>query len=263
VKPANILLADGVERVKLTDFGLARAADDASLTKTGIIAGTPQYMSPEQARGDSVDERSDLFSLGCVLYAMCTGRPPFRAETTYGILRRVTDEEPRSIREINPEIPEWLERIVSKLLSKSPGDRFASAAEVHDLLEGCLAHVQQPLTVPLPASCRPPSRSCRFRHAGIFLAACLALLGGWAIRAEWLSHNQSPSNRSSDIEPQPVGSPQNETTPSPVPDVKSDDRDPAAWDATVEDIENLNEDLSPFEIRSQKLWDDPTQTIEE
>jgi serine/threonine protein kinase len=74
VKPANILLADGVERVKLTDFGLARAANDASLTKTGIIAGTPQYMSPEQARGDSIDQRSDLFSLGSVLYAMCTGR---------------------------------------------------------------------------------------------------------------------------------------------------------------------------------------------
>src|SRR5205814_4227536 len=68
VKPANILLEDGVERVKLTDFGLARAADDASLTKTGIIAGTPQFMSPEQARGESIDQRSDLFSLGCVLY---------------------------------------------------------------------------------------------------------------------------------------------------------------------------------------------------
>ena len=105
VKPANILLADGVERVKLTDFGLARAADDASLTKTGIIAGTPQYMSPEQSRGESVDQRSDLFSLGSVLYAMCTGRAPFRAETSYGVLRRVTDEEPRPIREINPDIP--------------------------------------------------------------------------------------------------------------------------------------------------------------
>ena len=105
VKPANILLADGVERVKLTDFGLACAADDASLTKTGIIAGTPPYMSPEQARGESVDQRSDLFSLGSVLYAMCTGRVLFRAETSYGVLRRVTDEEPRPIREINPDIP--------------------------------------------------------------------------------------------------------------------------------------------------------------
>ena len=114
VKPANILLADGIERVKLTDFGLARAADDASLTKTGIIAGTPQYMSPEQARGEPVDQRSDLFSLGSVLYAMCTGRPPFRAETSYGVLRRITDEEPRPIREINPDIPDWLCGIVAQ-----------------------------------------------------------------------------------------------------------------------------------------------------
>ena len=151
VKPANILLADGIERVKLTDFGLARAADDASLTRTGIIAGTPQYMSPEQARGEPVDQRSDLFSLGSVLYAMCTGRPPFRAETSYGVLRRITDEEPRPIREINPDIPEWLCGIVARLMAKQPDDRFQSASEVSALLEQCLAHVQQPTVVPLPA----------------------------------------------------------------------------------------------------------------
>ncbi len=154
VKPANILLADGVERVKLTDFGLARAADDASLTRTGVIAGTPQYMSPEQARGESVGQRSDLFSLGSVLYAMCTGRAPFRAETSYGVLRRITDEEPRPIREINPDIPEWLCRIVARLMSKEPDARFASAREVAELLEGCLAHVQQPTSAPLPEICQ-------------------------------------------------------------------------------------------------------------
>ncbi len=159
VKPANILLADGVERVKLTDFGLARAADDASLTKTGVIAGTPQYMSPEQARGESVDQRSDLFSLGSVLYAVCTGRAPFRAETSYGVLRRITDEEPRAIREINPEIPDWLCRIVARLMSKRPDERFQSAHEIAGLLEECLAHVQQPTVVPLPAALpKPPPR---------------------------------------------------------------------------------------------------------
>jgi len=152
------MLADGVERVKLTDFGLARAADDASLTKTGIIAGTPQYMSPEQARGDSIDQRSDLFSLGSVLYAMCTGRGPFRAETSSGMLRRVTDEEPSPIREINPDIPEWLCQIIAKLMSKQSADRFESASEVAVLLEECLAHVQQPTAVPLPDSLITQSR---------------------------------------------------------------------------------------------------------
>src|SRR5262245_18041079 len=81
IKPANILLENGVERVKITDFGLARTADDASLTQSGVVAGTPQYMAPEQASGEAADYRSDLFSLGSVMYAMCTGRPPFRATT--------------------------------------------------------------------------------------------------------------------------------------------------------------------------------------
>ena len=150
IKPANILLADGVERVKITDFGLARAVDDASLTRTGVIPGTPQFMSPEQARGESVDSRSDLFSLGSVMYAMCTGRPPFRAETSYGILRRITDTEPRPIREINSEIPDWLVTIINKLHTKDPAERFQSADQVAKLLEQCLAHVQQPMVVPLP-----------------------------------------------------------------------------------------------------------------
>src|SRR5262249_52001675 len=109
VKPANILLENGVERVKLTDFGLARALDAASMTQSGVVTGTPQYMAPEQARGEPVDHRADLFSLGSVLYAMCTGRSPFRAETTMAVLRRVAEDQPRSIREVNPAVPDWLE----------------------------------------------------------------------------------------------------------------------------------------------------------
>jgi serine/threonine-protein kinase len=112
-------------------------------------------MSPEQARGEPVDARSDLFSLGSVIYAMCTGRPPFRAETSYGILRRITDNEPRPIREINPAVPEWLEAIVRRLHAKSPVERFQTPDEVAELLEQCLAHVQQPLAVALPAFALP------------------------------------------------------------------------------------------------------------
>ena len=86
IKPSNILLENCVERVKITDFGLARAVDDASLTQSGVVAGTPLFMAPEQARCESIDHRADLFSLGAVLYAMCTGRSPFRAPTTMGVL---------------------------------------------------------------------------------------------------------------------------------------------------------------------------------
>src|SRR5262249_46596973 len=144
IKPANILLEDGVERVKLTDFGLARAVDDASLTQSGMIAGTPLYMSPEQAEGKTVDHRSDLFSLGSVLYAMCTGRPPFRSETTMGVLRRICDDVPRPIRQINPEIPAYLAAIVEKLHAKDPVARFQAASEVAGLLSRHLADAQEP-----------------------------------------------------------------------------------------------------------------------
>src|SRR5919108_805270 len=94
IKPANILLENGVQRVKITDFGLARAVDDASLTQSGVVAGTPEYMSPEQAQGQPVDPRSDLFSLGSVLYAMGTGRPAFEADSSVAVLKRVCEETP-------------------------------------------------------------------------------------------------------------------------------------------------------------------------
>lgn len=150
IKPANVLLENGVERVQITDFGLARAIDDASMTRSGVIAGTPQYMSPEQAHGDSIDHRSDLFSLGSLIYFMLTGRSPFRAETTMGVLNRIGNDQPRGIRSINADVPEWLEQIVMKLLSKSPEDRFQTAAEVAELLQGWHAYLQQPDTVSPP-----------------------------------------------------------------------------------------------------------------
>jgi serine/threonine protein kinase len=150
IKPANILLENGIERVKITDFGLARAADDASLTRSGVVAGTPQYMSPEQARGASVDARSDLFSLGSVLYAMCAGRPPFRADSTLAVLKRVCEDQARPIRELNPAVPAWLASIIDRLMAKDPARRLSSAQEVADLLGKCLLHVQQPNANPLP-----------------------------------------------------------------------------------------------------------------
>ena len=152
IKPANILLENGVERVKITDFGLARAVDDVSMTQTGLITGTPQFMSPEQAQGHTVDHRSDLFSLGSVLYTMCTGRPPFRAESAVAMLRRVCEEEPRPLEEVNSGIPNWLIAIIEKLLDKNPCHRFELASEVADQLGQHLAHLQHPTTIPKPNS---------------------------------------------------------------------------------------------------------------
>lgn len=135
IKPANILLENGTGRPKITDFGLARSTDDASLTQSGAISGTPLYMSPEQAQGLEVDHRSDLFSLGSVLYVMCSGRPPFRAATAVAVLKRVVEEPPRPIREIIPETPEWLISVIAKLHAKKSGERFSSAHEVLEALE--------------------------------------------------------------------------------------------------------------------------------
>ncbi|MEL7335076.1 MAG: serine/threonine-protein kinase, partial [Planctomycetota bacterium] len=155
IKPANVLLENGVERVQITDFGLARAADDASMTRSGIIAGTPQYMSPEQAHGDPIDHRSDLFSLGGVIYFMCTGRCPFRAESTMGVLSRIIRDVPKRPREINADVPAWLDEIVMRLLSKSPHDRIQSAEEISRLLQAWLAHLHAPDSVDAPENFAP------------------------------------------------------------------------------------------------------------
>jgi serine/threonine protein kinase len=144
IKPANILLENGVERVKITDFGLGRAVDDASVARSGVVAGTPAYMSPEQAGGEHIDDRSDLFSLGSVLYVMCTGRPPFRASATMAVLLRVMEDKPRPIQEINQEIPPWLVDIITKLHAKKPEERYQSAKEVAEVLGQHLAELQFP-----------------------------------------------------------------------------------------------------------------------
>ena len=179
VKPSNILLENGVERVKLTDFGLAMAVDDASLTQSGLIAGTPQYMAPEQARGDAVDHRADLFSLGSVLYAMAAGRPPFRADSTMAVLRRVSDSPARPVREVNPEVPDWLAAIIARLHAKAPAGRYHTAAEVADLLGRWLAHVQNPTQVRRPSE--PPASRWRDGRWIAVAAGMLALAGVLAL----------------------------------------------------------------------------------
>lgn len=144
VKPANILVGAAGQRVWITDFGLARAVDDASLTRTGFIAGTPHYMSPEQARGEAVRASSDLFGLGSVLYFVLTGRPPFRAERTLAILTRICNEPHRPVREVNPGVPTAVADLVDRLLNKSATDRFADAESVRT---HCL-HLLAASTVP-------------------------------------------------------------------------------------------------------------------
>lgn len=195
VKPANILLENGIERVLVTDFGLARAADDASLTHSGMVAGTPQFMAPEQARGDVVDQRSDLFSFGSVLYTMCAGHPPFRAETLVGVLTRICGDAPRPLREINPAVPEWLAAFIAKLMAKDRSRRFQSAAETAQILEKELAHLQNPASVTRPDR-RWAKRSWR-PTAWILegLAGVLLLIGIASLGQRWLFPGQAEATK--------------------------------------------------------------------
>jgi hypothetical protein len=132
-------------------------------------------MAPEQAKGDALDHRADLFSLGSVLYALAAGRPPFRAATTFAVLKRVVDDDPRPLREVIPELPQWLADVIAKLHAKNPVDRFQSAREVADVLadyEGQLksqATVKSHALFPAPA---PPRGNGRWKWA---VAASLLL----------------------------------------------------------------------------------------
>ena len=204
IKPGNVLLEGGHQKVKITDFGLARAADDASISQSGIIAGTPMYMAPEQAQGQTLDQRADLFSLGSVLYQMVAGRPPFRANTTVAVLKRVAEDKPRAIREIIPETPQWLCDIIAKLHAKDPDDRYQSAREVADVLADCEAQLKAhsklkdysriPRSKPQRSGPRPRLRSRRWAAAA---AVLLLLLGrprchGSHRRHQCSRHGHSP-----------------------------------------------------------------------
>lgn len=171
IKPANILLDEGGHRVLLSDFGLARTIDDASLTNSGMVAGTPQYMSPEQARGAAIDHRSDLYSLGAVLYAMATGRPPVRGDSTLAILRLVGEEKPVPIYDVNETIPIWFDRLVNCFLAKQADERIGNAESAAELLRTALAHSRSPAHNPLPRKLH-----LRGRARSTWLAATLGLL---------------------------------------------------------------------------------------
>ncbi|MHB1425320.1 MAG: serine/threonine-protein kinase [Gemmataceae bacterium] len=137
IKPANIWLEEERDWVRIVDFGLARASsEDAHLTQTGTIVGTPSYMAPEQANAEDVDQRCDLFSLGCLLYRMSTGQLPFRGKSMTAVLLAVTTANPVPPRELNSSLPEEFSALVLSLLEKSAADRPDSAQSVWNTLEG-------------------------------------------------------------------------------------------------------------------------------
>jgi urea transport system substrate-binding protein len=183
VKPSNVWLEAPTGRVKLLDFGLARAAGPKSdLTRIGDPVGTPEFMSPEQARGEQVDARSDLFSLGAVLYAVCSGHKPFTGNSVMAVLTALAVGTPRPLRELNPAVPAELEGLVGRLLAKDPADRPGSAEEVRAALEAIEA-------APQPAAARQPDGLPRRRRWLVPTGplGAVALLGAVTLLAGWLA----------------------------------------------------------------------------
>jgi serine/threonine protein kinase len=164
-------------RVKILDFGLARAtADESHLTQTGAIVGTPAYMAPEQANGTNPDARCDLFSLGCVVYRMCTGQQAFKGNDTISTLLAVATQEPTPVQQLNAEAPPALAELVMKLLAKDPAKRPQSAAEVIEAIQAIEAGQDQKTTVSpsplrkkpaLKKSPKPYKPAARARTAGL------------------------------------------------------------------------------------------------
>lgn len=208
IKPANAMITTSRE-VKVMDFGIARAVHDvsATMTQTAQVIGTAQYLSPEQARGERVDARSDVYSTGCVLYEVLTGNPPFRGDSPVSIAYQHVREEPIPPSEVNPEVPEWADAIVLKAMTKDADNRYQSAAEMRTDVQRALAgqHVEGPVggtqrlgsamaaggtTQALPGEGEdtPRRRGRRWRPwivlPLVLLFLALAGLGGWFLTRE-------------------------------------------------------------------------------
>ena len=220
VKPGNVMLHDGATRVRLMDFGLARVAfDNADLTSHDHTVGTPAYMAPEQIRGDAVDARADLFSLGCLMYAMLTGHSPFHGRTPAETVHRITSSEPPLLSDFDSSVPPVLADIIQRLLCKDPQGRYQSAFEVSDVLKRLLQQLNQTPTdemdeflhsrgVELPKlASNPPNQAAQRWLSGIVLIVVVIGLGavGW----NWFTNGKprSPIDDANRPNSSPTGNP--------------------------------------------------------
>lgn len=270
VKPGNVLLtSDG--GVKVADFGIARVVSGEPLTVTGSVMGTASYLSPEQATGSKVDRRSDIYSLGCVLYEMLTGRIPFEGDTPVSIAYKHVEEEPTAPSSVNPAVPSALEAVVKRAMAKSPTDRYQSADEMaRDLRHAAAGAAPQttvasspeeqtailPVSPGGPASTEPlPITGQARRRWWPFAVGAIALATLGLGLALTLGDNQPPpTDRGTPppISPSPSPSPSVSPSPEAIPSV---DDAFAALGLTVANAgEELGEDAEEILDRAEEAF---------
>jgi eukaryotic-like serine/threonine-protein kinase len=188
IKPANIMIVRG-ELVKITDFGIARMRTANVQTQVGIVLGSPRYMSPEQVAGKRAEPRSDLFSVGVILYEMVTGKPPFNGEDVTSVMFQILNFVPPPPSSVNPEVPEMLDFIVAKAIAKAPADRYGSTRELATDLRDCQRRLQT-AEAPAAAAITTPKRA----------------VTSFSPEAADLLAQTAPSTRREDIEPDTVQS---------------------------------------------------------
>jgi serine/threonine-protein kinase len=199
-----------------------------------------------------------LFSLGSVLYTMCTGRPPFRADSSYGILRRITDNDPRPITDNYPSAPLWLVALIDQLLAKRVEQRFQSAERVAEIMEQCLAHLQQPGLVPIPSELGQRSRTRRLTVLALLTTAAV-LLGSAAGYWQW-QQGATPDtiNHAATLGPSNVGTSSLSADTQPVDKQTQSDTSPksAPWNDDVpQQIEQLRNQVQDLQQRVDLGWD--------
>lgn len=208
IKPSNIMITS-YGQTKVTDFGIARALGDGeqTMTQTGMVIGTASYLSPEQAQGNPVDARSDVYALGCVLYEMLTGRPPFQGDTPLSIAYKHVREDAETPSSVTPDVPDALDAITMKALAKNPDNRYQTAREMQEDLQRFVAG-QQVHATPLLAGTTAvapaaggtqvlrtsqeewePEPEAEKRKAGMYVVVTLLILGAFALLAYLLANN--------------------------------------------------------------------------
>ncbi len=195
IKPENILVDNRVNRVVITDFGLARRESEEPMTQTGCLAGTLNYMSPEQTQGGMIDARSDLFSLGSLLYFLASGVVPFRANSPMGVLNTINHDPHPDVRGFNPEISQTLASVIDRLLEKEPAHRFQSAVELESFFGEYIAHLHQPTLKRAPAvpKYRTKSRLNWSRTLAVVASSVFALAASWFAYAWYVAGSSTSS----------------------------------------------------------------------